>query len=69
MTVLELLDLNPEHGTEVVVGKNTIWVNVDGLCRLRINRSPFTRVVCESEVYKPAPIGLVNVTKETYIEE
>ena len=64
MTVLELLDLNPEHGTEVVVGKDVIWVNVDGLCRLRVNKCPFIRVVCENEVYKPAPAGLVNIGTE-----
>ncbi|KKK69578.1 hypothetical protein LCGC14_2446820 [marine sediment metagenome] len=61
MTILELLDLNPEYGAEIVVGKEIIWVNVDGLCRLRLNRCPLIRVVCEGEVYKPAPIGLVNV--------
>ena len=61
MVILKLLDLNPEKGTEIVIGRETILVNVDGLCRLRISKCPFIRVVCEDEVYKPAPIGLVKV--------
>ena len=57
MIILEIQDL--DHGAEVVIGKETILVNVDGFCRLRINKCPFIRVVCEGEVYKPTPIGLV----------
>lgn len=37
---LTLLDLNPKHIVEVVVKNNKLWVNVDGLCRLRASACP-----------------------------
>ena len=34
------LDLNPKHVVEVLVKNNKLWVNVDGLCRLRASACP-----------------------------
>lgn len=50
---LTLLDLNPKHIVEVVIKNNKLWVNVDGLCRLRANACP--EIVVRDE--RPQPEG------------
>lgn len=40
--VKTMLDLNPEHGVEISIRETgtQVWVNVDGLCRLRLTALP-----------------------------
>jgi hypothetical protein len=39
----EMLDLVAEHGVDLGNDADTLWVNVDGICRLRV-RVPATQI-------------------------
>lgn len=40
-----MVDINsPEKGVQIIVRGGRVWVNVDGVCRLRVTNSPHTEL-------------------------
>lgn len=37
---------NPAHGVQIQVSDKRAWVNVDGICRMRVSNSPRIEVKC-----------------------
>lgn len=50
-----MLDLNPEHGVEISIREDgkQVWVNVDGLCRMRLTAVPGTSFSLTVEDRRP----------------